>query len=373
MKLRYKKTFLFIVGTRPEIIKIYPLINIIRKDNNFGCKVLFTNQHKTDAMSINFFKLFKIKIDYKIPYSSGTINDRYSFFIKNIGKILIKLKPDNVIVLGDTLSASAGAMSSILNKINVIYLESGLRTNDFNQPWPEEILRKTITQVAELHFVPTKFNKINLIREGVDPKKIFISGNTVIDSLLFILKKINLLKSNFTIKKLIDKLSKKNFVLITVHRRENHGKNLDKIILAIKILANSYKTIHFVIPVHPNPDVKNKIYKNLSKIKNVFLIKPLNYAEFIYLFKNCRLIISDSGGVQEECTLLRKRVLVLRNVTERPEALSKFLYLCGTNVNVIIRKFKTNFFKEFPKAEFIFGNGHSAKKIFQILKKLKYE
>lgn len=369
MRLKYKKTFLFIVGTRPEIIKIYPLNKIIKKNKTFNCKVLFTNQHKTDEMSSSFFKLFKIKIDYTLPYHSGNLNDRYSFFIKSIGEILLKLKPDNVIVLGDTLSASAGAMSSMLNRVNVIYLESGLRTNDFNQPWPEEILRKTITQVAGLHFAPTKFNKINLIKEGVDPAKIFICGNTVIDSLLFILKKMNVVKLKFKIKKLRKRLLEKSYALITVHRRENHGKNLDRIISAIKQLAHKYKKIFFVLPVHPNPEVKNKIRNNLSKIKNIILTKPLDYEEFIYLFKNCRLIISDSGGVQEECTLLRKRVLVLRNVTERPEALNKFLYLCGTNIKIIIKNFKINFFKEFPKVEFIFGNGHAAKKIFQVIKK----
>ena len=363
-----KSKILIILGTRPEIIKFFPIYKILKKNTNIKLITLFTNQHLSKDMSGVFFDTFKFKLNYKIKYKNLDLTNKYAYYISEISKYIQKINPKFTFVMGDTLSAATAAQASVILNKPILYMESGLRTGDFNQPWPEEIFRKSIAQIATYHFTPTKYNKNNLISEGVSSKNIFVTGNTVIDSIKFILKSID--KSQIS-KKYRNIYSLNNIVLCTIHRRENHGENLEKILNGIQNISYKYPKFNFVIPVHPNPNVKNNIKKKLSGIKNIFLINPLDYKDFIKLANKSKLLISDSGGVQEECTVLGKRVIVLRNVTERPEAINKFLYMCGPNEKKLLKIFKEIIKLKQPKPKNIFGNGNSgdiiASKINQII------
>ncbi len=364
------KNICVILGTRPEIIKLYPIVENLKKKLNkkkFNLKTLYTNQHK--EMGKELSNLFKLRYDIMLnrDYKKNISFD----LIDQIHKILKKNKIHYVVVMGDTLTGAAGSIAAYLNKSKIFYVESGLRTGDFNEPWPEEGFRKIITHISNIHFAPTKDNRKILISEGIKAKNIYVTGNTVIDTIQKSLKYIN---NKNTKKKLDKKINDilgqdlKNFVLITIHRRENFGKPFEKICENINRISAIYKNLKFVYPVHPNPYVKKMANLKFKKNKNIILTKPMNYDIFLRMLTRCKFILSDSGGIQEECSVLNKFVILLRNKTERPEIENKLVFVSGSDY----KKFKKNFTfalsnKPFKKFSKVFGDGNSAQKISKII------
>lgn len=312
-----KKRVGILLGTRPDAIKLAPLIKVLESTNKIRLKIICSGQHR--EMFDQVKELFNIKthIDFDIMKKDQRISYVTSKVIQLLDSWFINNKLDLLIVQGDTTTSMSGAISAFYNKISVAHVEAGLRTYDKYNPYPEEINRKIIDDLSELLFAPTKENKINLINEGINKEKIFVTGNTVIDALRII---ITNLKPEKKILSLLKKNHKK-IITITVHRRENFGKGIKDIINAIKILSKTNE-FSIIIPVHPNPNVKNLIYFNLQNVKNVYLLNPLDYQSMLYLLKNSYLVLTDSGGLQEECSYLNVPVLVLREKTERIESVN---------------------------------------------------
>lgn len=365
------KNLFIILGTRPEIIKLSPIVDYLRKNISkkyFQVKVLYTNQHK--EMGKELSNLFNFRYDHILnrDYSKNISFD----LVDKIYKLLKNKKAYSVLVMGDTLSGVAGSIAAYLNKSKIFYVESGLRTGDFNEPWPEEGFRKIITHISNIHFAPTKFNKNILLSEGVIKKNIFITGNPVIDKIKSSLKKINKNHIRKKLDKKIEKnlkISNKEFVLLTMHRRENFGLPFETICNNINKISRIYPNIKFVYPVHPNPYVVNLANKFFKENKSVILTKPLNYDLFLRLLQKCKFILSDSGGIQEECTVLNKYVLLLRNKTERPEIKDKLVFVVGTNFTKLKKYFNFVNKNKKPKINYrnTFGNGSAAKKISNII------
>lgn len=367
-----------VLGTRPEVIKLVPVIKNLKENSSFKCTVINTGQHK--EMALKMLDFFGVNADFNLDLMS--VNQSPSEFVSKavsfLNKLYTNLNPDLVMVQGDTVSTLSGAMSAYLNKIRVCHIEAGLRTGDIFSPWPEEGSRKLVSTISELHFAPTSFAAENLEREGVDSEKIFVSGNTVIDTVLEVSKKI---KSEI---ELNNKLSKKfsfldrekNLILVTVHRRENHGKNIHKICEALKILSSRNANLQIIFPVHPNPNVKSIVFRSLSNIKNIFLLNPLNYDEFIYILESSYYVITDSGGIQEEAPSFKTPVLVLRASTERPEGvIANTSKLVDCDINSILEETENllnneDLHNSMIKEENPFGNGTSATFIVNKLTKL---
>lgn len=336
-----EKVILLTFGTRPEWIKIKPLVNVFRK-NNYPYKVLFTGQHTT-LLPPEAHKEVDVSIDIK----NGT--NRLDAIVKSLmdQSVIWTNKPNYVLVQGDTTSAFSLALSAFHRKIPVIHLEAGLRTYDLYNPYPEEFNRQAISRLAHIHFCPTDISANNLYNEGIK-KNIFVTGNTVLDNLLQIEPK------------------ESNIVPITMHRRENHDV-MELWFTKFEELAEKYPELDFIFPMHPNP----KVQQHKSILNKVKIIEPLNYPEFIELLSKSRLIISDSGGIQEESSFFRKRMIVCRKTTERVEGLGVFFELCEDPNNL------SGMFEAFLKKPKIddtidcpFGDGRSAEKIYKILLEL---
>ena len=356
------------------------LIHHLKADKKFKIKVCVTAQHR--KMLDQVLKLFEIKSDFDLNLMrpNQNLNQLTSAIIIKLKPILKSFKPDLVLVHGDTATTLSSSIASYYEKIPVGHVEAGLRTGNIYSPWPEEINRKLTTHIAKYHFAPTNISKRNLIGEGIPPKHIVVTGNTVIDSLFWILKKLN--KSKSLINKFNNKFTflkkDKKLILVTGHRRESFGKGFEQICIALKKLANKYPNVQIVYPVHLNPNVQKPVYRYLKKENNIFLLKPLEYLEFVYLMNRSYIIISDSGGIQEEAPSLGKPVLVMREVTERPEAIQAgTVKLVGTNSNKIFEEAKKLLDNKltYNKIKFThnpYGNGTAAKKIKNfIIQKLK--
>lgn len=356
------------------------LIHHLKADKKFKVKVCVTAQHR--KMLDQVLKLFEIKSDFDLNLMrpNQNLNQLTSAIIIKLKPILKSFKPDLVLVHGDTATTLSSSIASYYEKIPVGHVEAGLRTGNIYSPWPEEINRKLTTHIAKYHFAPTNISKKNLLGEGIPPKHIVVTGNTVIDSLFWILKKLN--KSKSLINKFNNKFTflkkDKKLILVTGHRRESFGKGFEQICIALKKLANKYPNVQIVYPVHLNPNVQKPVYKYLKKENNIFLLKPLEYLEFVYLMNRSYIIISDSGGIQEEAPSLGKPVLVMREVTERPEAIQAgTVKLVGTNSNKIFKEAKKLLDNKltYNKIKFThnpYGNGTAAKKIKNfIIQKLK--
>ena len=309
---------LFILGTRPEVIKLYPLIEKYNKTTGHKIYVCFTGQHELQAeQMLNFFNL-KEDINLNIMKHGQSLEQLTIDIIKSVSRVLDKIKPDIAFVQGDTKTAAFGALASFYKLIDIIHIEAGLRSHDISQPFPEEFNRIIIDVISKYRIAPTQSAYENLIKENYNPESIFISGNTVIDALLLARKIIR--KNQKIYDKKYDFLNKfKKIILLTAHRRENLGKPLTDICTALSTIAKKHTDSALVFPVHSNPSVRNIVYKYLNKYKNVFLLKPLDYGDFIYLLDRCYFVITDSGGIQEEAPSFRKPVLVLRNVSDRNE------------------------------------------------------
>ena len=367
-----KKKICFVIGTRPEIIKLGPVYNYFKTKKDFKISNFFTTQHSEIGQDVVKYFNFKTQKKGRIKNYNLDLNYKMSEICKNLSDYLKSNRINAIFVLGDTLTAMIAAITAFNLKIKIFYVESGLRTYDFLEPWPEEGYRRLISGISNFHFCPTINNKKNLLTENIKSKNICVSGNPAIDAIYDELKKHDLVYQ----KKLIRRIKKKGYeikdrkiVIVTIHRRENFGYRFLKICETIKLLSNKYNNIDFVITVHPNPYVKKTLNKTLKKLKNVFLIKPLFYPEFIFLSSKAKLVMSDSGGMQEELPTLKKYLILLREKTERKETINLgYSFVCGSYKNKILKKFKylihlNNENKKFKQNPF--GNGNSSRKIYK--------
>ena len=353
-----------ILGTRPEAIKLAPVILKFSSSKDFDLRIISTGQHK--EMVHQILKLFDIEphTDLKLMSEKQTLTHITCKTINGLEKEFDKYYPDLVIVQGDTSTAFSAALAAFYRKIPVAHIEAGLRTSNKINPFPEELNRRMITQIADLHFAPTKLSSDNLKKEGIH-KNVYITGNTVIDSLLKIASSVEHPKITN-----LDWENKK-IILVTVHRRENWGLNLEEITFAIKDLAKKRKEVHFLIPMHKNKIVRDKIITELSGISNIFLTDSLNYDELVGAIKNCHHILTDSGGIQEEAPTFGKPVLILRNNTERQEALnSGAAKLIGTKrINIFNEVNKilddSNLYSKMSESINPFGDGNATEKIYK--------
>lgn len=341
------KTLLLVFGTRPEAIKMCPLVLEFKKHPDvFNTLVCVTGQHR--EMLDQVLNLFEIKPDYdlNIMKPNQDLYDITSNVLLGIRDVLTEAKPDVVFVHGDTTTSSATALAAFYKQIPVAHIEAGLRTGDIYSPWPEEMNRLITGRIATYNFAPTPLSKQNLLKENVDDSKITVTGNTVIDALHWVVNKIS---SNADLAKSlkqemlsfgydVSRLEQgRRLVLITGHRRENFGEGFLNICHSIKHLSEKYPDVDFVYPVHLNPNVRKPVFDILASIENVFLIEPLSYLPFVFMMEKSHLLLTDSGGVQEEAPGLGKPVLVMRNTTERPEAVDAgTVLLVGTDKDKII-------------------------------------
>ncbi|CAM3503665.1 UDP-N-acetyl glucosamine-2-epimerase [Xenorhabdus nematophila ATCC 19061] len=368
---------LLVFGTRPEAIKMASLIYELKKHSNFNVRVCVTGQHR-DMLDqvLNLFNIIP-DIDLNIMESSQDLTSITCNILTKLKHVIFEEKPDLVLVHGDTTTTFAASLSAFYHKVKVGHIEAGLRTGNIDSPWPEEANRKLVSSLACLHFTPTATARNNLISENINSDTIFVTGNTVIDSLLemksIIGKNINL-QTRFDYEfSFINKYKKS--ILITGHRRENFGQGFQNICHAIKLLAQKNQDVCFIYPVHLNPNVKNVVEKTLYGQNNIYLISPQTYDSFVYLMSRAYIILTDSGGIQEEAPSLGKPVLVMRNSTERPEAISAgTVKLVGTSTDEIYSSVtkllnNANLYLEMSKSCNPYGDGKASKYIAKILLK----
>lgn len=328
---------LIIFGTRPEAIKMAPLVKQFQKEEKFETKVCVTAQHR--EMLDQVLDFFEIKPNYDLDLMKPNQNlySLTSDIILGLKPILEEFQPDYVYVHGDTTTTMAACIAAFYSGAKVCHVEAGLRTHNKLSPFPEEINRQVTSRIADFHFAPTIQSKKNLILENVREKSVIITGNTVIDALIESSEKVKDIQNTEieNLKKIVD--TSKKLILVTGHRRENHGQGFIDICLALKEIATTNKDVQIIYPVHLNPNVKEPVYKILGDIKSINLIDPLAYPSFVWLMNQSYLIITDSGGVQEEAPSLGKPVLVMRDTTERPEAVDAgTVILVGTNKGLIV-------------------------------------
>ncbi|HDV2709890.1 TPA: UDP-N-acetylglucosamine 2-epimerase (non-hydrolyzing), partial [Escherichia coli] len=369
-----KKIFL-IFGTRPEAIKMAPLIEKLKGDNRFCCKVCVTGQHR--EMLDQVLELFQIKPDYdlNVMKPGQTLVSLTSIILYKLNVIFSADKPDMILVHGDTTTTLAASLAAYYNQVSIGHVEAGLRTGDLYSPWPEEGNRKLTAAITDLHFAPTETSKLNLLKENVAEQNIHIVGNTVIDALMAIVSKIRSRPElQIQIAKTLPFDVKANgIVLITGHRRENFGIGFDNICFAIRDAALKFKDYNFVYPVHLNPSVRKPVKDILSGISNIYLIEPLEYLQFVYLMDKAYIIVTDSGGIQEEAPSLGKPVLVTRNTTERPEAVAAgTVRLVGTDKNKIFNELDLlltdkGAYEKMSTASNPYGDGQTSKRIIDIM------
>lgn len=359
-----------VFGTRPEAIKLAPVILELQKRNNIEYETCVSGQHR--QMLDQMLRLFGIEANYdlKIMTNSQSLEHISSKVLLGMEKILKVSKPDLVLVQGDTTTAMAAALAAFYKQIPVAHIEAGLRTDDIYNPYPEEVNRRLISQIATLHFAPTKFAKTNLLKNGIAKKSIFVTGNTVIDALLWVIGR-NLPFLQPQLRKL--DFSNNRVVLVTTHRRENLGTGMDEIFKAIRKLSDEFNDLVFVFPVHLNPAIQKVAKQTLGSQKSVLLIEPLEYNDLAKLLSKSYFVMTDSGGLQEEAPALGKPVLVLRATTERPEGVKAgTARLVGTNSNRIYEAAKTlitneKVYKRMARALNPYGDGSAAKQIVDIL------
>jgi UDP-N-acetylglucosamine 2-epimerase (non-hydrolysing) len=328
---------LFILGTRPDAIKLAPVIQEARKYKNIKTYVCLTGQHRQLLDQVVDFFGIKPNFDLNLMECNQNIADITSKAISKLGSLIKKIKPDWVVVQGDTTTTFAGALCAFYNNTKIAHVEAGLRTYNKFSPFPEEINRVLTTQLADIHFAPTQRATDALLKENVSKSKIIITGNTGIDALFYALDKIKNQPKSLTIKKFKKIDFTKRILLVTGHRRESFGRPFQEICLALKQIAKMFPKLEIVYPVHLNPNVRGPVFKILSKIKNIHLVEPLDYPSFVWLMKKSYLILTDSGGIQEEAPSIKKPVIVMRNESERMEGVKAGIAeLIGTRKSVII-------------------------------------
>jgi len=369
----FKKKVLLVFGTRPEAIKMASVFNTLNINPNFDVKICITGQHK--EMLTQVLELFNIipNYDLQVMKSNQSLETLTADILIKISPVIDDFKPHIILVHGDTTTTLSTSLAAYYNKVKIGHVEAGLRTYNKYSPWPEEINRKVTATVADFHFCPTLQAKQNLIDEGYTDN-LYITGNTVIDSLLFIRNQILIdvdLKNKLAKKfEFLDK--DKKLILVTGHRRENFGDGINSICKALKQLSQR-KDIQIVYPVHLNPNIKQPVEEILNKANNIFLMPPQEYLDFVYLMTNSYLILTDSGGIQEEASAIGKPLLVMRNTTERPEAVSLGIAkLIGTDsikiynevINLVDNQ---NDYSYMSKIRNIYGDGTASLQIQNIL------
>lgn len=384
------KTVLLVFGTRPEAIKMAPLVKTLQsRPDIFRTVVAVTGQHR--QMLDQVLRIFDITPDYDldIMQANQDLYDVTSRVLVGMRDVVRDVKPDVVLVHGDTTTSTAAALAAFYQQIPVGHVEAGLRTNNIYSPWPEEMNRQLTGRIATYHFAPTPLSKSNLLRENVAESRILVTGNTVIDALYMVLDKIKndavleaqlreiLLNAGYDTSRL---QSDRRLVLITGHRRENFGDGFISMCTAIRDLAAKYPNVDFVYPMHLNPNVRKPIHEvfgeDLGAYPNLFFIEPLEYLSFVYLMEQSSVVLTDSGGIQEEAPGLGKPVLVMRNTTERPEALeSGTVHLVGTDYNRITSEVSTLLddpiaYQRMSQAVNPYGDGQACERIAGFLEKL---
>ncbi len=375
---------MIVFGTRPEAIKMAPLVHACKATPEFDTLVCVTGQHR--EMLDQVLEIFDIKpdIDLNLMRAGQDLFDVTSSVLLGMRDVLKTHKPDLVCVHGDTTTAYAAATAAFYLGIPVAHIEAGLRTHDVQSPFPEEFNRQVIGKIATFHFAPTELTQENLLREGVPTERIFVTGNTVIDALFWVIARLEakdaLLRPS--IKRLLTEqilfdLKSDRFVLITGHRRENFGQGFLSICSAIKQLAVAFPAVQFVYPVHLNPNVQAPVKDLISGHQNIHLIEPLEYEAFVYLLKHCYIVLTDSGGIQEEAPSLGKPVLVMRDVTERPEAVTAgTVRLVGANTENIIKGISLllrdeTIYKKMALSHNPYGDGKAVIRIVDAIQNLK--
>ena len=367
------KNILFVFGTRPEVIKLAPIILELKKyPENFNIIICNTEQQKElSNQTLNYFNL-KADINLDCMRYNQNLAEIQTRILNSLSDVFKNNKIDATFVQGDTMSVFCGALSSFYNKVPIYHVEAGLRSYNLFEPFPEEAIRQMTSRITDIHLAPTEKNKEALLKENIDKNKIYITGNTVIDALHCLseetIENSRKFFENNEIK-IDDKL-----VLITIHRRENHGDRIDTILKAISKLANDYKNHTFILPVHPNPNVKEKVYNALNSIENIKLLEPLDYPNLVYLMKHAKLILTDSGGIQEEAPTFGCPTLVMRYETERTEGIDAGVsILVGADYEKIINLSNEILSKDFNqtrlKTSNPYGDGKSSKRIYEILNK----
>lgn len=329
-----KKNILVVMGTRPEAIKLAPVILALRDSDIFEPLVVSTGQHREMLAQVNAVFGIELDIDLDVFEPGQNLNKMLSKIIAGVDHVLEGYRPDAMIVQGDTTSVAGAALAGFNHGIPVIHLEAGLRSGDLFDPFPEEANRKVTGQVTSLHLAPTTQSKANLLAEGFDPDNIVVTGNTVIDALIQATQN----PTPFSDKKVADLVeSGRDILMVTAHRRENLGENMQDIGRAIALLAEKYTEKAVLFPIHPNPKVRGAVLPYIEHLDNVIWTEPLPYGEFCHALSAAHLVLTDSGGVQEEAPGLGKPVLVMRKTTERPEAVhSGNARLVGTDVATIV-------------------------------------
>lgn len=366
-----KKNILVVFGTRPEVIKLAPVILELRKHSE-KYNVIVCNTEQQKELSNQTLSYFNLKADINLDCMkpNQTLAEVQARILTSLSKVFDENKIDATIVQGDTMTVLCGALTSYYNRVPVFHVEAGLRSYDIFEPFPEEVMRQMTSRVADLHFCPTEKNQKALLKEDIDKNKIHVVGNTVIDA-LFCLSEETMQNANKFYEEQGIKIDN-NTILVTAHRRENHGERIDRIIEAIKTLAEKHKSHSFIIPVHPNPNVKEKIYNHLDNIENVHLLAPLDYPNLVYLMKNAKLILTDSGGIQEEAPSFGCPTLVMRYETERQEGIEAGVStLVGAEYDKIVKlsdeilskdKAETRLSVQNP-----YGDGKSSQKIEKLI------
>ena len=380
------KTIMLVFGTRPEAIKMCPLVKEFQKyTDKFNTVVCVTGQHR--EMLDQVLSIFGVKPDYdlNIMKQGQDLTDVTARVLTGMRDVFKECKPDVVLVHGDTTTSTAAALAAFYQQIPVGHVEAGLRTHNIYSPWPEEMNRQITGRIATYNFSPTPLSEKNLIEEKIQGK-IYVTGNTVIDALHMVVKKLKgdkalaakqtekLATAGYDITRL---KNGKRLVLITGHRRENFGTGFIHMVTAIRDLKSKYPDVDFVYPMHLNPNVRKPIHEvfgeNLSNLGNMFFIEPLEYLEFVYLMEKSTIVLTDSGGIQEEAPGLGKPVLVMRDTTERPEALSSgTVHLVGTDYNRIIDEISTllddaDAYNKMSKAVNPYGDGYACRRIIEVL------
>lgn len=379
---------MLVFGTRPEAIKMCPLVKVFQKHNDaFQTIVCVTGQHR--EMLDQVLNIFEVKPDYdlNIMKQGQDLYDVTARVLTGMRDVFKECKPDVVLVHGDTTTSTAAALAAFYQQIPVGHVEAGLRTHNIYSPWPEEMNRQITGRIATYNFSPTPLSESNLKEEKAQGN-IYVTGNTVIDALHMVVNKLKndetlakeqkeiLKQAGYDINRLADG---KKLVLITGHRRENFGEGFIHMVTAIKDLKNKYPDVDFVYPMHLNPNVRKPIHEvfgeDLSNLGNMFFIEPLQYLEFVYLMEKATIVLTDSGGIQEEAPGLGKPVLVMRDTTERPEALaSGTVHLVGTDYQKIMDEVSTlledeQAYEKMSKAVNPYGDGKACERIVEILKK----
>lgn len=367
---------LTIFGTRPEAIKMAPLVHALAQDDAFESKVCVTAQHR--EMLDQVLHLFGIQPEYdlNIMQPGQDLTEITSRILKGLKPVLQEFQPDVVLVHGDTTTTLSASLAAFYQQIPVGHVEAGLRTGDLSSPWPEEGNRRLTTHLAKWHFAPTDTSRANLLREGIPAENIFVTGNTVIDALLWVRDRVKgdagLAEQLAAHYPFID--ASKKIILVTGHRRESFGGGFDRICSALAEIALQHPQVQIVYPVHLNPNVSEPVNRILSGIDNIKLIDPQDYLPFVYLMDKAYLILTDSGGIQEEAPSLGKPVLVMREATERPEAVSAgTVRLVGTDTVKIVKEVTRllndeNEYHNMSRAHNPYGDGQACRRILDALK-----